>query len=178
MSVDIAKSHLTSLRTTFDLQVSSETQGNMKIISVLFSFIVVILSNNIINGKIYWEKKEHVIYVKALLILCNYYFLWVPNNETEEKYILFTECILRLKAMCSLICLFRWVFNRYWWLSDSKSGSSSNFIYFCGTFSGFATELQQCNMFPHLPLLDGQAWIKQEWLHFTDGKLRYGRLIG
>lgn len=167
MSVDIAKSHLTSLRTTFDLQVSSETQGNMKIISVLFSFIVVILSNNIINGKIYWEKKEHVIYVKALLILCNYYFLWVPNNETEEKYILFTECILRLKAMCSLICLFRWVFNRYWWLSDSKSGSSSNFIYFCGTFSGFATELQQCNMFPHLPLLDGQAWIKQEWLFIS-----------
>lgn len=29
----------------------------------------------------------------------------------------------------------------------------------------------------HTYLLDGQAWIKQEWLDFTDGKLRYGSLI-
>ena len=56
---------------------------------------------------------------------------------------------------------FRWVTNKYL-LIDSKSGSNSNFIYFCGIFSGFSAELQQCSMFPNLTVLEGQAWIKQE----------------
>lgn len=51
-------------------------------------------------------------------------------------------------------------------------GSNSNFFYFCGIFSGFSAELQQCSMFPNLTVLEGQAWIKQEWLFILQVKNR------
>lgn len=50
--------------------------------------------------------------------------------------------------MCSLIYLLGgYSINN---LIDSMYRSNSNFIYFCGMFSGFSAELQQCNMFPNL----------------------------
>lgn len=53
------------------------------------------------------------------------------------------------KAMCSLIYLLGgYSINNL--LIDSMYGSNSNFMYFCGMFSGFSAELQQCNMFLNL----------------------------
>lgn len=67
------------------------------------------------------------------------------------------------KAMCSLIYLLGgYSINDL--LIDSMYGSNSNFIYFCGMFSGFSAELQQCNVSKPKNVLEGQAWITQEWL--------------